>query len=247
MKFLDTLKDRKFKLSLNDKFYSPLKLGKFFQLEQLKRNFHIAISNKNKVEFKKTLFALIELQTDEQIVNPNFLNVLRSYVEIVNNNALEAEAVFLRPAPVDKTETKTEIKRPRWDYDGRTAALWIDAFARNYGWDLAKILELDINTAAYLYQEILINEQYEKEWQYGLTEFAYPTDSSGKSHFQPLPRPYWMRENIDGVIKTTKIRKDMLPFGVVIDLSGMGVMKNDEPPTEIIPEEPNQTNEIHPE
>ena len=232
MKFIDTFKDRKFKLSHNQKLYSPLPLGKFFQLDELKRVFHRAIREKNKFVFKKAMLDIISLQTGEEEKPDNFLHALVSVIEIINNNALDAEAVFLRPPP--KTGEQSKQERPRWDYDGRAFATWIDAFARNYGCDLQTILELDVNTAAFLYQEILVTEQLEKEWNYSLTEMAYPTDSSGKANYRPLSRPYWMNDIDDKPLPVARIPKHMLPSGVVIDLSGMGLMKNDESNSEDI-------------
>lgn len=238
MKFLDSLRRPKFTLSANNKEYEPLRLGNYFRLDALKKKFRMAILNKNKSDFRESLLAIVELQAGEKISNPNFLKLIKSFVEIVNNNHIDSETVFLRPPPVDKTATKSDTKKVRWDFEGRNLAQWIDHFAINYGWSLEEILNLDIITAAYLYQEILVREQFEKEWNYSLTEMAYSTDGNGKSRYVPLVRPYWMQDTIDGVIKTTKIRKEMLPQGNVIDLSGMGVMAdNNELPPKIVSEE----------
>lgn len=238
MKFLQSLQPRPFKLSIDNQEYTPVKLGKFFQLDELKKRFRLSILNKNKHEFKNSLLAILELQTDTKIKNPDFLKALQSFVEIVNHNHLDTDTVFLRPPPVDKDNKKPPAEKVRWNYEGRNIVQWIDIFAKNYGWSFEDILELDIISAAYLYQEILVREQFEKEWTYSLTDMAYSTDSSGKSRYVPLNRPYWMQENIDGVIKTTKLRKDMLPQGNVIDLSGMGVMAdNNELPPKTLSEE----------
>jgi hypothetical protein len=87
-------------------------------------------------------------------------------------------------------------------------------FSSTYGWDEDRIANLDIDTAIGLLQEILITEQLDHEWQFSITELAYPyNETTKKSSFRPLPRPDWMKKIIP---KVTKIRKDFLPLGNII-------------------------------
>jgi hypothetical protein len=231
MNFIESLQyqNAKFKLSLNDKEYSPLRLGDFFTLEELRDKFLSAVRKKDKKLFKKYLLETLELQTKEKVNPPDLITALRSLVEIYKNNKIDAEAVMLVPPPKNPNPklNATQQEQDRWDYKTRYVAQWIDAFARAYHWSLEQIINLEVNVATYLFQEIRVNEQFEKEWQYSLSELAYQDkDGSGTRRFVPLKRPYWMNEHIDGVIKKVKIRKDMLPSGHIIDLSGMGVMSN---------------------
>lgn len=106
-----------------------------------------------------------------------------------------------------------------WEYDGRSWYFWANLFSINYGWRLDEISLLDIDDALGLYQEIVIDDQMQKEWQWGLSEISYPyNQSSKKQEFKPLARPNWMLP-IAPTPKIVKLRKDMLPMGTIIDLS----------------------------
>jgi hypothetical protein len=239
MNFIESLEKKKFILSINNTEYERLKLGDFFILEELKDKFRETIKKKDRKGFRRVILDIIQLQTKEKIIPNSLLESLIAVSEIISRNVLSAETVMFRPPPKNETPKK-EIKKDRWDYPTRYVAEWIDYFARVYHWSFEQIINLGIDTAAYLFQEIQLNEQLKKEWQYSLTELAYQDkDGSGKRVFVPLKRPYWMNNEIDGVIKTTKIRKDMLPAGVIIDLSGMGVMSNnvEETPKEMAEKE----------
>jgi hypothetical protein len=73
---------------------------------------------------------------------------------------------------------------------------------------------------AYL-QEILVNEQLDREFTWSTTEVAYPYNSTTKvSKFQPLTRPYFMHETAKP-LKIMKIPRNLMPMGEVHDSSGM--------------------------
>lgn len=107
-----------------------------------------------------------------------------------------------------------------WDYAGRMWYFWVNVFARHYGWREDEIAALDIDTAIGLYQEIVVDEQLEREWQWGLSEKSVEyVPSTKKSRFVPLDRPAWMRKRPGAKrIVKTKIRRDMMPSGVVVNL-----------------------------
>ena len=119
---------------------------------------------------------------------------------------------------------KTKIKEEKvvWDYDGRTFYVWADMIAGKYGWNLDYISSMDFDESLALVQEILVNDQLEREWQYGLSELAYPYNpSTKKSEFKPLPRPDWMKgQGTSKALEPTKIRKDMMPVGAVMRMDG---------------------------
>ena len=103
-----------------------------------------------------------------------------------------------------------------WEYEGRTWYYWLHIFSKNYGWSEEQISKLDIDTAIGLLQEILITEQVEHEWNWSLTEIAYPYNSTTKKGvFQELPRPDWMKKIVPKPQKV-KIRVDQLPVGRII-------------------------------
>lgn len=105
-----------------------------------------------------------------------------------------------------------------WEYQGREWYVWVNTFASAYHWTIEYIAELDIDDAAALFQELIIEDQLKKEWDWGLSERAYVYNQYTKrSDFKPLDRPLWMREQIPQP-KKIKIRRDMMPVGNVIDL-----------------------------
>jgi hypothetical protein len=123
--------------------------------------------------------------------------------------------------PLLQDAPKEQQKPVSWDYDGRTWAYWSHLLAKSYGWTLEYIGKLDVNEALARVQEILTDEQLEHEFVYGLSEIAYPYNKSTKTqNFKPMPRPYWMKA-VTPPVKTMKFRRDMLPMGIVQDISGM--------------------------
>lgn len=76
--------------------------------------------------------------------------------------------------------------------------------------------ELDPDDGVALLQEILTDDQLEKEWQWSLSEIAYPYNpDTKKSEFKNLPRPVWMQKEIRKPVKQIKIPASMLPVGIV--------------------------------
>lgn len=117
--------------------------------------------------------------------------------------------------------TREKGKEMPWEYSGRSWYFWLNLFAKNYGWDMDKIGEMDIDDAIGLFQEIQIDSQMQQEWEYGLSELAYPYNpSTKKSHFKALPRPDWMKPIMGKSVpvKERKIHRDAMPAGTIINL-----------------------------
>jgi len=110
-----------------------------------------------------------------------------------------------------------------WEYDGRSWYFWYNLFAKNYGWTEDVVGAMDIDDAIGLYQEILIDQQLDHEWEWGLTEIAYPYDSNTKkSKFSPLPRPNWMKPNVvPKVLPVVRMKASHLPMGNIVDVSNL--------------------------
>ena len=120
------------------------------------------------------------------------------------------------------SEASDEEQIP-WDYIGRDWYWWVNLFAGNYGWTEGIIEKLDIDDAIGFFEEILVQEQIQKEWEHGHSEAAYKYDKATKeSKYVPLERPKWMRVTKDNYkpkpVKKIKIRQDMLPVGNVVNL-----------------------------
>lgn len=144
---------------------------------------------------------------------------------------MEAAEAFTSAVEENKPRIQFPIFKSRergkhqpWEYEGRSWYFWLNVFARNYGWTGEVVAELDLDDAIGLYQEILVDEQFEKEWQHSLSELAYQYNkATKKSVFKPLGRPDWMSQ-YDRVpnqpIKTVKIPVKAMPIGVIINLDG---------------------------
>lgn len=165
------------------------------------------------------IYQYIEQANDKQEWGKlGWLDVFNLFIETTNTNKVSIKLPILTVKPKNGNKSKEP-----WEYDGRTWYFWLNLFAKHYGWSENEIAVLDIDTALALYQEIQLDKQMTDEWQYSLTELAYPYNpSTKKSKFKPLPRPEWMQRTNENYkpkkpIKTM-IRKDMLPAGSIINL-----------------------------
>jgi len=113
------------------------------------------------------------------------------------------------------TPTNEKSSKDDWSYDGRTWHLYSHMLAKNYGWTLEYISCLRVDEALAKIEEIMVDEQLNREFQYSLSENAYSYDQrTKKNKFIPLPRPYWMRKKAKPIQKFL-IPASMLPVGVV--------------------------------
>lgn len=109
--------------------------------------------------------------------------------------------------------TKIKDKKDVWDYDQRTWYIWSHLFADKYGWTLEYIADLDVDDAIGLAQEIAVEEQLQREWEWTTSEIAY----QAKDGFKPLDRPDWMRYSAKPqAMPKMKIRREFMPSGVVV-------------------------------
>ncbi len=114
-------------------------------------------------------------------------------------------------------ENKKETKKFPWEYKGRSWYFWLNFFASSYGWEEKTVELLDIDTALGLYQEVLLTDQLDREWWWGLSEIAYPYNkSTKKQEFKPLDRPRWMLPSLPKQLPVVKMRKSMIPVGNVV-------------------------------
>ena len=142
------------------------------------------------------------------IANAQWEKVIEAFYQIL----LKSPVVKLPLTEPHKSESNS---KDDWDYEGRTWHLYSHLIASHYGWTLEYISQLYVLDALAIIQEILTEEQLEREFTHSLSEIAYPYDkSTKKSHYQPLPRPHWMRPKIKEV-RRFKMPKGILPIGDV--------------------------------
>ena len=140
-----------------------------------------------------------------------WIQVVEIYAEISLLNAPKLDF------PILKVRSKKD-QIPSWDYEGRTWYFWSHMLARNYGWNLDYIANFSIDDGIAFIQEIMIDDQMKREWEWSLSEIAYSyNEKTKKSEFRELERPFWMSEQKEvKEPKKIKIRKDMLPIGNII-------------------------------
>lgn len=185
-------------------------LREWIELEEARSKIKKAFETRSGVTVASSIFDYIHLACDKYKIQA--LSEMDS--SVVLELYLEAAATNLpsRQFPVLKQASDTKEKLP-WEYDGRTWYFWANLFSKHYGWHLDYISEMEIDDAIALYQELEIDRQLEREWQWGMTELAYPYDPTTKTgKFKPLPRPEWMMPIVPKP-KAIKIRKDMIPIG----------------------------------
>lgn len=119
------------------------------------------------------------------------------------------------PLPLIVESDNKKLKEEGWNYKGRLWHMYSHLLAKSYGWTLEYVANLKIEEALAKVQEILTDEQLDREFIWASSEVAYPYDSrTQKSKFVPLTRPYWMRP-IPILPKKTKILKSLMPVGAV--------------------------------
>lgn len=107
-------------------------------------------------------------------------------------------------------------QKATWDYPGRDWFIWLHLLAKEYSWDVEYISNLDVDNGIALLQEIMINNQMEKEWQWSMSEMAYSYNEQSKtSKFIPLERPDWMKP-IPKPVEKVKIKTSAIPVGIVM-------------------------------
>lgn len=199
----------KIQLGKNEYSVEVPKLRKWIELEDIRLKLEIAADDKTFLEnYFGLLSAAIGISITELEELP-WLEVSNAYVQVVTNQAPKLDF------PMFKFKSKKEGYD--WTYEGRTWYIWSHLIAKEYGWTLEYIANLDINDAIGLMHELVAGEYEKREWEWGLSEIAYPYDpNTKKSIYKPLPRPEWMvisKIEKKAIIKKIRIRRDMLPHG----------------------------------
>jgi len=182
-------------------------LRKWIELEEARSKIKDAFKIRDGAKAASSIFTYIQLAGYKDKLNDlDSPTVLGYYLDAFGINSPSKNFTVLKQAVEDKEPLP-------WEYDGRAWYFWWNLFSSNYGWPKEIIEVMDIDDAIGLYQEIEIDRQLSREWEWGLSEIAYEYDSTTKSgKFKPLTRPQWMMP-IVGKPKTYRMRKDMIPMG----------------------------------
>lgn len=137
--------------------------------------------------------------------------IVLAYVHLSALNMIEGDFAILK-------YQSPGAKQVPWDYPERLKIVWIHSIATAYHWQITDIEQLQVEDAVGYLQEIVADEQLEKEFLHALSEVAYQYDqATKKSKYVPLHRPLWMVKRELDQIKT-KIRRDLMPVGRIITI-----------------------------
>lgn len=184
------------------------RLKKWLEIQDLQNKFSEAADKQDHEKVAELIISIISVAlsiSDDVLSKVPWYEIANAFSKILSICTPKQDF------PILLSEIKT--KKDAWDYDGRTWYLWVNIFARRYGWTLEVISELDFDDAIALTQEISIDEQLHREWEWVTSEVAY----YAKDGFKPLERPDWMKySKMQNEIPTLKIRKDLMPSGIII-------------------------------
>lgn len=192
-----------------------LKFRQWIQLDEIRKKIDDEAEVGNWQKIPDLIFQFITA-CGYEIKDPPWVEVQGLYGQAVSENLPRIHF------PLFKSREKG--KPHPWEYEGRSWFFWLHIFAGKYGWTPDIVADLDLDEAIGLYEEILVDEQLEKEWQHSLSEIAYQYDkSTKKSKFKALGRPDWMAmyDNVPNRPQPkVKIPKSAMPVGNIVSLDG---------------------------
>jgi len=108
-----------------------------------------------------------------------------------------------------------------WDYPDHDKFAIYHLLISTYHWQLEYVKNMDAYEAMALFQELLLSDQFDKEWQYNLSEkSSYYDKNSKRSVHVPLTRPQWMRSSQKKyILHINKVPDAAMPIGKVIKLN----------------------------
>ena len=184
--------------------------GKFLKLEDIKHKIFQAAKRK-----EETFPDLVVSYISAAFLIPKILlKKLRWETTLLLFSLASSKSVPLVAIPLLKPNKEKEEKAA-WDYDGRGYAMYVHIIASTYGWTQKYINNLDVDIALALVQEIITDEQLDREFQWSMSDKNYIYNSSTKtSKANPLERPYFMKVEVQAP-KKILIPKSMMPQGLV--------------------------------
>ena len=182
-------------------------------------------------DIRQKISSEAEMGRWQLIPNLIFESVLLCGAEIEDPPWSEVSELYVEAVKVNQPRIKFPIfnskekgKKKPWEYEGRTWYFWLNTLASRYGWSAEQIGELDLDDAIGLYEEIIVDEQHEREWQWNLSERAFVYNKTTKqSNYKSLERPDWMSmydPSEPQPVKKIRIPVKAMPVGNIISLDG---------------------------
>lgn len=200
------------KLGTKSLMLTRLKLKGWASLETLRKQIEEDVSKNDFTSTFNTIVKFIETSSTSKLKWDElpWYHLMEAFAQVAEINAPTIQFPILEG-------NKKEGQQPPWEYKGRAWFFWLNLFSSNYGWTEQVIGDLDIDTALGLYQELVIDEQLDREWWWGLSEIAYPYNASTKkSEYKALERPTWMLPMAPKTLPVVKIRQSLMPVGQAV-------------------------------
>lgn len=212
---MDKLQLNSTAISLLVKFYHRPRFEKWIKLETLRSNVIEAVGT-DTFTLKINRYVSTALSIPEPIIEKLFwMDTIITFYELVSRNVPTIKLPLLQPSKPTRDDSLS------WDYEGRSYYTWLHLLAKEYGWTIEYVNNLNVDHVMALIQEVLTEQQLEKEFQWSMSEIAYQYNKTTKtSKFVPLTRPYWMLPKPQE-IKIVKMPKMYMPVGNIVDVSGM--------------------------
>jgi hypothetical protein len=191
------------------KYYPQPRFGKFLLAEQIKYDI-IKAAKRKEEQFPE----LVASYLSAAFLFPRIIfKNLRWDLSLLLFSLISNKSSPKMGLPLLKPSKQKDEKSP-WDYEGRGYALYIHIIASAYGWTEKEVSNLKLDTALALVQEILTDEQLDREFLWGMSEKSYSYNAKTKvGRAIPLDRPYFMQTEVKAPVKT-KILKSLMPVGV---------------------------------
>ena len=191
------------------------KLKAWLDLEDLYTQILESAGTGNRERFTSSLYCYVSSAfsiPEDKVKEFHWNEIARAFTEIHNYNRLDYKFPILR-----RIKERHKNTQEGWEYPGRSWFIWLHMLVKLSGWNVEYIENLEPNTAIALLQEIMVEEQLDKEFIWSMSEVAYPyNETTRKSKFQPLDRPEWMKPIVKDEVPTVRMRKSELPMGLVL-------------------------------
>lgn len=193
---------------------SRARLGGFIRLQQARESLHKGVDEADNGLITDSLYECLRVAIPDlkptDFHSAPWYEVFSAYlvVEQINTIPEHYEYSIIRFAQASRRGVP-------WDNPLRSSIIWIHIIARAYGWSKEQIENLWPEEAVAFVQEILADDQHEREFIHSLSQVAYQYNkATKKSKYVPLTRPIWMTARRKREV-VTLLRKDLLPVGEV--------------------------------
>ena len=191
---------------------SRSKLRHWLQLEDLREEIVRATDREDREKFIASIYSYLSvaLSVDMDFSILPWFEIANSFSIVRRLNYPQLEFPML--------QASGEKEEMPWSYEGRSWYAWVNILAGEYNWTMEYVAELDIDDAIGLVQEINVEDQLNREWEWMLSEKSVSYDKQGKGKFNELSRPDWMNGAIilSRESKDYPIKRSMLPVGMVL-------------------------------